>query len=128
MRRIRSEIRRTTMDDHDTNGREGEERLPQRTSAELKAILEALIFASPEPLTPKAIFKLLDNEPKEDIHAALEGLKQDYQRPGGLPLVEAAGGYQSVTRSELHDCVRRLFHERTTQRLTVQRLGTRAGI
>ena len=30
-----------------------------RASAELKAILEALIFASPEPLTPKAMFKLL---------------------------------------------------------------------
>src|SRR5258708_30551383 len=128
MRRIRSEIRRTTMDDHDTNGREGEERLPQRTSAELKAILEALIFAPPEPLTPKAIFKLLDTEPKEDIQAALDALKQDYERRGGLQLVEVAGGYQIVTRSELHDWVRRLFHERTTQRLTVQGLETLAVI
>jgi hypothetical protein len=40
-------------------------------AAELKAILEALIFASPDPLTPKAIFKLLDTEPQEDIEAAL---------------------------------------------------------
>ena len=65
-------------------------------SAELKAILEALIFASPEPLTPKAIVKLLDNEPKEDVQAALAELKQDYERPGGLQLVEVAGGYQIV--------------------------------
>ena len=96
--------------------------------AELKAILEALIFASPEPLTPKAIYKLLDAEPKEDILAALEELKQDYQRPGGLQLVEVAGGFQIVTRQDLHDWVRRLFHERTTQKLSVQALETLAVI
>ena len=99
-----------------------------RASAELKAILEALIFASPEPLTPKAMFKLLDNEPKEDVQAALDELKADYDRPGGLQLVEVAGGYQIVTRPDLHEWVRRLFHERSTQRLTVQGLETLAVI
>ena len=39
-------------------------------SAELKAIVEALIFASPEPITAKMLFKLLADEPKEDIAAA----------------------------------------------------------
>jgi segregation and condensation protein B len=107
-------------------GLEGQEDLPRQGSAELKAILEALIFASPEPLTPKAICKLLDSEPKEDIHAALEELKRDYERPGGLQLVEVAGGYQIVTRPHLHEWVRRLFHERATQRLTVQALETLA--
>src|SRR5947209_5403857 len=101
---------------------------PRLPGAELKAILEALIFASPEPLTPKQIFKLLDNEPKEDVEAALVALKQDYERPGGLQLVDVAGGYQIVTRSDLHEWVRRLFHERTTQKLTVQALETLAVI
>ena len=99
-----------------------------RASAELKAILEALIFASPEPLTPKAMFKLLDNEPKEDVQAALDELKADYDRPGGLQLVEVAGGYQIVTRPDLHEWVRRLFHERSTQKLTLQALETLAVI
>jgi segregation and condensation protein B len=112
MRRTRSAIRRHTVD----------------RNAELKAILEALIFASPEPLTPKAIDKLVDGEPKEDVHAALEELKQDYERPGGLQLVEVAGGLQIVTRPELHEWVRRLFHERSTQKLTVQALETLAVI
>ena len=95
---------------------------------EVKAILEALIFASPEPLTPKAMCKLLDAEPREEILSALAELKRDYDRPGGLQLVEVAGGYQIVTRQELHEWVRRLFHERTTQRLTVQALETLAVI
>lgn len=97
-------------------------------SDELKPIVEALIFASPDPLTPKQLFKLLDSEPPEDVEAALEALKKDYERPGGLQLVEVAGGYQIVTRPELHEWVRRLFHERTTQRLSVQALETLAVI
>jgi segregation and condensation protein B len=96
--------------------------------AELKAIVEALIFASPDPLTPKALFKLLDAEPREDVQAAVEALKKDYERSGGLQLVEVAGGYQIVTRPEFHEWVRTLFHERTTQKLTVQALETLAVI
>ncbi len=101
---------------------------PRRASAELKAIVEAVIFASPEPLTPKAIYKLLDAEPKEDVDAAIAALKQDYERAGGLQLVEVAGGYQIVTRPDLHEWVRRLFHERSTQKLTAQALETLAVI
>jgi segregation and condensation protein B len=105
-----------------------EEIADKRPSAELKAIVEALIFASPEPLTPKAMYKLLDAETKEDVQAALGELKEDYKRPGGLQLAEVAGGYQIVTRSDLHEWVRQLFQERTTQRLTVQALETLAVI
>jgi segregation and condensation protein B len=117
-------------DVHDSDGahRFGAEAPPTRASAELKAIVEALIFASPDPLTPKALYKLLDTEPREDVQAALTDLKHDYERPGGLQLVEVAGGYQIVTRPDLHEWVRRLFHERATQKLTVQGLETLAVI
>jgi segregation and condensation protein B len=96
--------------------------------SELKSIVEALIFASPEPLTLKALGKLLDAEPKEDIEAAITALKQEYDRPAGLQLVEVAGGYQIVTRPELHEWVRRLFHERTSSKLSVAALETLAVI
>ena len=115
-------------DARDSDGTEslGAEASPPRASAELKAIVEALIFASPEPLTPKALFKLLDTERREQVQAALMDLKHDYERPGGLQLVEVAGGYQIVTRPDLHEWVRRLFHERAAQKLTVQGLETLA--
>jgi segregation and condensation protein B len=96
--------------------------------SDLKSIVEALIFASPEPLTIKTLTKLLASEPKEDIAAVIHELKADYQRPGGLSFVEVAGGYQIVTRAELHEWVRRLFHERTTQKLSVASLETLAVI
>jgi len=94
----------------------------------LKAIVEALIFASPEPLTPKMLYRLLADEPKEDVKATVEALKADYESRPGLQFVEVAGGYQIVTRSELHEWVRRLFNERSTQKLTVQGLETLAVI
>lgn len=96
--------------------------------SDLKAIIEALIFASPEPVTLKTLARLLDPEPKDEIAAAIAALKQDYDRPGGLQIVEVAGGYQIVTRPELHEWVRRLFHERTTQKLSVAALETLAVI
>jgi segregation and condensation protein B len=97
-------------------------------SDDLKPIVEALIFASPEPLTPKILIKLLDGEPREDVEAAIAALKADYERPGGLQMVEVAGGYQIVTRPELNEWVRRLFHERTTSKLSVAALETLAVI
>ena len=100
----------------------------REVSAEVKAIVEALIFASPEPVTPKMLYKLLADEPKEDVAAAVEALKTDYDSRPGLQLVEVAGGYQIVTRPQLHEWVRRLFHERSTQKLTVQGLETLAVI
>ena len=116
------------MVEHESGSQDNLQTLTARGTAELKAILEALIFASPEPLTLKAIGKLLDSEPKDDIDAALRSLREDYEGRGGLQLVEVAGGYQIVTRPDLHEWVRRLFHERTTQKLTVQSLETLAVI
>ena len=100
-------------------------------SDHLKPIVEALIFASPEPITIKTLQKLLDGEPKEDVDAALAAVRAEYdraERPGGLQIVEIAGGYQIVTRPELHEWVRKLFHERTTSKLSVQALETLAVI
>jgi segregation and condensation protein B len=95
-------------------------------SRELRAIVESLIFASPEPITLLVLFRLLADEPRETVEAALAAVRSDYQTRPGLQLVEVAGGYQIVTRPELHEWVRRLFHERSTRKLTVQGLETLA--
>ena len=102
--------------------------LPAGPSAELRAIVEALVFASPDPLTPRTLYRLLSDEPKEDVSAALNALMTEYASRPGLQMVQVAGGYQIVTRPELHEWVRRLFHERSSQKLTVQGLETLAVI
>ena len=94
----------------------------------LKPVVEALIFASPEPLTLKAMSRLLEEHAREEIEAALAEVRDAYGRSDGLQLVEVAGGYQIVTRPELYEWVRRLFKERSTSKLSVQALETLAVI
>jgi len=69
--------------------------VPAGPSDQLKATIEALIFASPDPISLKTLSKLLDSEPKEDVKAALEQVRASYDRPGGLQLVEVAGAIRS---------------------------------
>jgi segregation and condensation protein B len=98
-------------------------------SEHLVAEIEALVFASPEPITQKQLLKLLNSDPREDVLAALAELEARYEaRGGGLQFVQVAGGYQIVTRPELADSVRRMFHERTTQKLSIAALETLAVI
>jgi segregation and condensation protein B len=101
-----------------------EEPAPRMELSQLKAVIEALIFASPDPLTPRTLYRLLNDEPKEDVLAALKAVQADYVDRGGLHIAEVAGGFQITTRPEYHEWVRRLFHERSANKLSVASLET----
>jgi segregation and condensation protein B len=105
------------------------EAAPVLPATEVRAVLEALVFASPQPLTPREIEKVLGGVPKRDWQAALEEIRADYARDGrGLQLVEVAGGFQITTRPEYNDWVRELLDPRAPTRLSVQALETLAVI
>jgi segregation and condensation protein B len=96
---------------------------------QIRAVLEALVFASPQPITPKEITRVLQGVAREDWERELEGLRADYARDErGLQLVEVAGGYQVTTRPEYNDWVRELIDPRTPTRLSIQALETLAVI
>lgn len=96
---------------------------------EIRAVLEALIFASPQPLTAREIGKVLIGVPKEAWAAALDEIRADYARDGrGLQLVDIAAGYQITTRPEYNDWVRELLDPRAPTRLSIQALETLAVI
>ncbi len=100
--------------------------LPAR---EVRAIVEALIFACPQPITPREIGRVLVGVPREDWQRELEALRDDYRRDErGLQLIEVAGGWQVTTRPEYNDWVRELIDPRTPTRLSIQALETLAVI
>ncbi len=102
---------------------------PALAPEELGAILESLIFASPEPVTLRELGKVLNAVPREDWLAALAKLQADYAQPGrGLQLVEVAGGYQITTRPEYNDWLRELLDPQKPTRLSIQALETLAVI
>jgi len=97
--------------------------------AQVRAVLEALIFASPQPITPKEIGRVLQGVPPEDWQRELGALRADYARDErGLQVVEVAGGVQITTRPEYNDWVRELLDPRTPTRLSIQALETLAVI
>ena len=107
---------------------EGEE-APVLPPQEIRAVLEALIFASPHPITPRQIGDVLGGVPRPAWETALAELKEEYARDGrGLQLVEVAAGYQITTRPEYNDWVRELLDPRTPTRLSIQALETLAVI
>jgi segregation and condensation protein B len=97
--------------------------------AQVRAVLEALVFASPQPITPKEIARVLQGVPREDWQREIGELRRDYARDErGLQVVEVAGGYQITTRPEYNDWVRELLDPRTPTRLSIQALETLAVI
>jgi segregation and condensation protein B len=96
---------------------------------QVRAIVEALVFASPQPITPREIGRVLVGVSREDWQRSLEELRADYARDDrGLQLVEVAGGWQVTTRPEYNDWVRELIDPRTPTRLSIQALETLAVI
>jgi segregation and condensation protein B len=108
---------------------EGEAEASVLPPAEVRAVLEALIFASEEPITARDIGQVLGGVPKDAWQAALAELQQDYARDGrGLQLVEVASGWQITTRPEYNDWVRELLDPQRPTRLSIQALETLAVI
>ena len=96
---------------------------------EIRAVLETLIFASPQPVTSREITQVMQGVPKSAWLEALEEIKQDYARDGrGLQVVEVAGGYQITTRPEYNDWVRQLLDPKPAAKLSIQALETLAVI
>jgi len=76
---------------------------------ELKAIIEALIFAADSPLEVKKIAEITGINDINEIFSHIDALKQEYAtRKSGLELVFVAGGFQFRTRPDLAHWVRKL--------------------
>ncbi|MBV9390597.1 MAG: SMC-Scp complex subunit ScpB [Verrucomicrobia bacterium] len=104
----------------------------------LDHIIEALLFASPKPLTTKEIVRILveakeqleaDPEiggPKEaDVLAAIQSLREEY-RERAFQLSEQVNGWTLVTRPEFQVWVRKLFPGMRPTRLSPPALETLA--
>ena len=73
----------------------------------LKAILECMLFVSPQPLMVEHVAKSLNIEDLE-VEAAVHELRLDYGERG-LQILRIAGGYQMCTRPEYTEYVSTLL-------------------
>lgn len=88
---------------------EAEEAAPEPIElpdAELKAILEAVVYVTEEPLEAKQMAVALGQK-QDRVEAMLAELVADYaQSSRGLQIREIAGGYKMSTKPEHHEAVR----------------------
>src|SRR5579864_29140 len=74
--------------------------------AQLKALVEAVIYITDEPLSADQISIAL-GQPAEKVGRVLEELTAEYNQPEhGLTVREIAGGYKMSTKPEHHEAVR----------------------
>src|SRR5579872_3756410 len=74
--------------------------------AHFKAIIEAAIYITDEPLTPAQIAAAL-GQPAERVNRLLDELTSDYSRlERGLSIREIAGGFKMSTKPEHHEAIR----------------------
>jgi segregation and condensation protein B len=74
----------------------------------LRALLEAAVFASPEPVGLRQLARATGWAP-DLLRELLDSLAAEYARDGrGLRFQALAGGYRITTRPELHDDLREL--------------------
>jgi segregation and condensation protein B len=74
--------------------------------AQLKAVLEAIVYVAEEPVTIAQIAAALE-QPAERIGALLAELAAEFEKPEhGLAVREVAGGFKLATKPEHHEAVR----------------------
>ena len=79
---------------------------PAMEDSALRAILEAVVYVTDEPLTAQQIAAALE-QPIDRIKWLLDELVTEYARSErGLSLREVAGGYKMSTKAEYHEAVR----------------------
>lgn len=74
----------------------------------LKALIEAIIYVAPEPVTLQALVKSLEGEERDRIKAKLEELAEEYaQDAHGIEIRAVAGGYKFSSKAEHHEVLRK---------------------
>ena len=109
-----------------------------RRSVEVSEIIEALFFATDEPLAVKQIvdiFGMLEEGEKQKtinpdtVLGCIETLNLEYEKTGrSFRIVKVAGGYQFATKPEFGAWLGRMVKEKSKRKLSVSALESLAVI
>ncbi len=92
-----------------------------------RAIIEALIFASDTPLTPRKIVEILPHLKEKDVRQAVEQLNHHYrQTERAFVIEEVAGGFRFFTLPEFEPFLKQLYAAKSQHRLSQKALETLA--
>jgi segregation and condensation protein B len=98
---------------------------------ELKQAVEAILFASDDPITSakitEALKEALPEVRKGEVEEVIRQLKADYDNSGrGFSIEEIAGGVQVLTRPQFADIIAKLRRSKAEKKLSAAALETLA--
>jgi segregation and condensation protein B len=93
----------------------------------IRAAIEALLFASEKPLTLEQIKEALDNIGTVEIRKHIEELRDEYEKTNrGIRIIEIAGGFQMITAPIFISFLKKLYKQHRAEKLSVPALETLA--
>ena len=96
-------------------------------TADVKQIIENLLFITDRPLKPSRIAEVVEHINAKRVLEIIQELAQEYVDTGrAIRILEIGGGYQMCTKPEYGRWVRRLYNEKMTTRLSNAALETLA--
>ena len=97
--------------------------------AQLKELIESLVFVSLEPLSLNKIKEVLEEFPEEEVEDAFLGLIESYSsNQKAIQIIQSAGGYLFSTKPEYDIWIRRLLQIERKSRLSPAALETLAAV
>jgi segregation and condensation protein B len=106
---------------------------PDQSSVTLDAVVEAMVFASPDPLSAEDICKALQREDPSleisptEIGAIIYKLNDDYATSGrSFSIVLRGGGYTFATGKEYHGWLQFIQHENASRKVSQSAIETLA--
>ncbi len=96
----------------------------KKEDTRLRALVEAALFVSDEPLTGSDLASILETDGNQ-IREVMENLKKEYDNnQRGIQLLRVSGGFKMTTREEHYPVLKKMFGQKTLQRISDSAIET----
>lgn len=101
--------------------------VPNSDDKDVKSIVEAILFATSEPVSPRKLCDIIGNTDTKQIREIIESLRQEYDSQNrAFQVEEIADGFQILTKAEYYEWVARLWKKSGDNKLSHAALETLA--
>jgi segregation and condensation protein B len=114
-------------DEDDTDDEPEDIEEPVEIEATLETVIEAVLFASDEPLNPKRLVEIAEAGSVKDVKAAIKSLNKKYKAANhSFRIEKISGGFQMMTLSAYNPWITKLIKVRSDNKLSPAALETLA--
>ena len=115
------------LEDAEDLAEEQDTETPEDFEATLETVIEAVLFACDEPLSPKRLVDIAEAGSVKDVNQCVRALNKTYRQSGRAFRIEKiSGGYQMMTLSPFNPWITKLIKVRSDNKLTPAALETLA--